>query len=279
MDTTIHDPMIPQLYKISSHNDETEDTFTIQLHPVDNDTNFEFKPGQFCMLHAFGIGESAISISGDPKIKNVITHTIKKLGSVTKILEALNLGATIGVRGPFGEPWPIQESVAKNVVIAAGGIGLAPLRPVIYHIQANRDKFKKVWLFYGARSSKDLIYEAEIAEWRQRGDIDIHMTVDKGTLLWRGSVGTVTSLIEKIGVEANNTVAMVCGPEIMIYFTVLCLEKMGLSKEAIYVSMERNMQCGIGYCGHCMCGAKFICKDGPVLKYTDAEQLLKVKEL
>jgi NAD(P)H-flavin reductase len=150
---------------------------------------------------------------------------------------------------------------------------------MIYHIQANRDKYKKVWLFYGARTPKDVIYEDEIAQWRKRGDIDIHLTVDKGSLLWRGSVGTVTALMEKVTVDVNNTVALVCGPEIMIHFSVLSLEKLGLAKESIYVSMERNMQCGVGYCGHCMCGSKFVCKDGPVLKYSDAEQLLKVREL
>ena len=279
MHTKMTDPMIPNLYKISSHLDETADTFTIELHPQNSDTKFAFKPGQFCMLHAFGIGESAISISGDPKIENVITHTIKQVGSVTKILEALNMGATIGVRGPFGAPWPVQETVGKNVVIVAGGIGLAPLRPMIYHIQANREQYKKVWLFYGARTPKDVIYENEIAQWRKRGDIDIHLTVDKGSLLWRGSVGTVPALVEKVTVDVNNTLALVCGPEIMIHYSVLSLEKLGFSKEAIYVSMERNMQCGVGYCGHCMCGSKFICKDGPVLKYSDAEQLLKVREL
>lgn len=279
MDTTMTDPMIPKLYRISSHQEETADTFTIELYPVDSNTKFSFKPGQFCMLHAFGIGESAISISGDPAKENVIIHTIKQLGSVTKILEALNLGATIGVRGPFGSTWPVQETVGKNVVIVAGGIGLAPLRPMIYHIQANRDKYKKVWLFYGARTTKDLVYEDEIAEWRKQKNLDIHLTVDHGSLLWRGSVGTVTALMEKITVDVNNTVALICGPEIMIYYAALCLEKMGLSKEEIYVSMERNMQCGVGFCGHCMCGSKFICKDGPVFKYSDAEQLLKVREL
>ncbi len=279
MDTKVTDPMIPSLYKITSHNDETIDTFTVELQPVDNTQTFEFLPGQFCMLHAFGIGESAISISGDPKVKNIITHTIKQVGSVTKILEALNFGSTIGVRGPFGKAWPVKETVGKNVVIVAGGIGLAPLRPMIYHIQANREQYKKVWLFYGARTPKDVIYEDEISKWRKRGDIDINLTVDKGGLLWRGGVGTVTALMEKNQIEVNNTIALVCGPEIMIHFSVLSLEKMGFSKEAIYVSMERNMQCGLGYCGHCMCGSKFICKDGPVLKYSEAEQLLKVREL
>lgn len=279
MDTKTIDPMIPKLYKINSHCDETSDTFTIELQPLDKDLKFSFQPGQFCMLHAFGIGESAISISGDPLRKNVITHTIKQVGSVTKILEALNLNSVIGVRGPFGTPWPVQSAVGKNVVIVAGGIGLAPLRPVIYHIQANRAQYNKVWLFYGARTPKDIIYEEEIANWRKNNDIEIHLTVDKGSLFWRGSVGTVTALMEKVAIDVENTMALVCGPEIMIHFSVLSLEKLGLAKEAIYVSMERNMQCGVGYCGHCMCGAKFICKDGPVLKYSDAEQLLTVREL
>lgn len=279
MDTKVMDPMVPDLYKITSHNDETADTFTIELQPIDKNQKFEFLPGQFCMLHAFGIGESAISISGDPAIKNVITHTIKQVGHVTKILEALNFGSTIGVRGPFGTPWPVKETEGKNVVLVAGGIGLAPLRPMIYHIQSNRDKYKKVWLFYGTRTPKDIIYENELAKWRKSGDIDIHTTVDKGSLLWRGNVGNVPNLLEKTPIDIDNTVALVCGPEIMIHYSVLSLEKMGLAKDAIYVSMERNMQCGVGYCGHCMCGSKFICKDGPVLKYSEAEQLLKVREL
>ena len=279
MDKQTIDPMIPNLYKIAKHSEETIDTFTIELHPVNPDQSFEFKPGQFCMLHAFGIGESAISISGDPKVKNVITHTIKQVGSVTKSLEALQLGSTIGVRGPFGTPWPVEETVGKNVVIAAGGIGLAPLRPMIYHIQANREKYNKVWLFYGARTPKDIIYDSEISKWKKRKDLDIHLTVDKGSLLWRGGVGNVPALMEKVSVDVDNTIALVCGPEIMIHYSVLSLEKIGFAKEAIYVSMERNMQCGVGYCGHCMCGSKFVCKDGPVLKYNEAEELLKVREL
>jgi NAD(P)H-flavin reductase len=279
MATTTTDPMIPELFKIISHNNETADTFTIKLQPVNATQKFAFQPGQFCMLHAFGVGESAISISGDPAEKNVITHTIKRVGSVTKIIEALQLGAIIGVRGPFGRPWPVQATVGKNIVIVAGGIGLAPLRPMIYHILANRNQYQKVWLFYGARTPKDVIYDHEISTWRKRGEMNVQLTVDKGSLLWRGKVGTVTALMEKNQIEVTNTLALVCGPEIMIHFSVLSLEKMGFSKEAIYVSMERNMQCGVGYCGHCLCGSKFICKDGPVFKYSEAEQLLKVREL
>jgi NAD(P)H-flavin reductase len=269
--------MIPEYFRITRTQKDTHDTFTIELEPSKN--GFNFTPGQFNMLYMFGVGEVPISISGDPSDKNTLTHTIRAVGSVTRAMQKLKKGDFVGVRGPIGTPWPVEESIGSDVVIIAGGIGLAPLRPSIYHILSNREKYGKVVLLYGTRTPNDILYRKELERWRARFDMEVLVTVDRAASDWKGNVGVVTTLIPRSHFDPLNTVAMVCGPEIMMRFSVQDLLKRGVLVENIYVSMERNMKCGIGFCGHCQCGSTFICKDGPVYPYNSVKDIFIKREI
>ncbi|OGW09465.1 MAG: Ni/Fe hydrogenase subunit gamma [Nitrospinae bacterium RIFCSPLOWO2_12_39_15] len=274
------DPMIPIPAHIRRVNWETEDTFTLLLEPeCGNNNKFQFLPGQFNMLYAFGIGESAISISSDPFKKNTISHTIHRLGIVTNSLSQLKHGDTIGLRGPFGNGWPVENAKGMDVCIVAGGIGLAPLRPVIYSILRSRKKYRKIFLLYGARSPLDLLYRAELEQWGKFPDIHVLITADHGDSSWKGNVGVVTKLFSYIKLDGFRTTAMICGPEIMMKFTLQELQQYGVPPNQIFISMERNMKCGIGLCGHCQCGPKFVCKDGPVFPLPQVSHLLDKKEI
>ncbi|MEK7263131.1 MAG: FAD/NAD(P)-binding protein [Bacteroidota bacterium] len=275
----IGDPMMPHPFRIEKIRNETYDTFTIELSPQETEKHFNFSPGQFNMLYAFGVGEVPISISGSPKKTKNLTHTIRAVGTVTKAIRKLKKGAMLGIRGPYGNCWPVEKAKGKDVVIIAGGIGLAPLRPSMYHILAHREQYNKVILLYGTRTPEDILFLKELEQWRSRLDFDVFVTVDRGDKLWKGNVGVVTTLISKAHFDAKNTVAMICGPEIMMRFTVMELQKSGMNLENIYVSMERNMKCAIGICGHCQYGSKFICKDGSVFPYSDIKELFTRREL
>jgi NAD(P)H-flavin reductase len=260
-------PMLPQPYRITRVRQETYDTRTLEIEPADGSRCPRFLPGQFNMLYMFGVGEMAISISGDPAWRSSTTHTIRAVGNATRALTSLKAGDTMGVRGPFGTAWPIEEMAGKDVVIVAGGIGLAPLRPAIYAALANRNKYNSVSLLYGARTPIDLLYTDELEQWQRRSDMYVGVTVDSAGDNWGGNVGVVTTLIPKARFDAKNAIALVVGPEIMMRFTVMALQERGVPVESIYVSMERNMKCGIGLCGHCQLGPDFICKDGPVFRF------------
>jgi NAD(P)H-flavin reductase len=201
------------------------------------------------------------------------------VGSVTRLMRQLKPGDTIGVRGPFGSQWPMQEAQGKDVVVVTGGIGLAPLRPVIYQLLSDRDKYRRVTLLYGARTPKDILYDDELRQWRSHFDMDVQVTVDNADETWRGNIGVVTSLIPRAGFDIDNVLAMVCGPEIMMNFTVRALRTHGLTYQDIYVSMERNMKCAVGFCGHCQYGPYFICKDGPVFRYDQVKHIFKIPEI
>lgn len=261
------DPMKPELFRVKQTRRETRDTFTLELEPTEHNTAIAFKPGQFNMLYPFGAGECAISISGNPGEPRKLLHTTRVVGSVTKALYALKPGDMMGIRGPFGTPWPIGKAEGNDVVFVAGGIGLAPLRPAIYHVLENRVKFGKVVLLYGARTPDDIVFRREIEKWSSRLDVEIFVTVDRADSAWRGNVGVVPSMIRRAPFDRLNTVAMICGPEIMMHFTVQELFKRGVTEENVFISMERNMKCGIGLCGHCQFGPTFICKDGPIFSF------------
>jgi NAD(P)H-flavin reductase len=259
--------MQPRPYRIQQVRQETHDTFTLELEPADGADGFEFAPGQFNMLYVFGVGEVPISISGDPIAPRTIVHTTRVVGTVTRAMRQLKRGDILGVRGPFGKPWPIEQARGRDVVVVPGGIGLAPLRPALYALMAQRKQFGRVVLLYGARTPEDVLFPKELKQWRSRSEFDVHITVDRATGTWRDNVGLVTTLIPRAAFDPANAVAMICGPEVMMRFVVKELEKRGMTDDRIYVSMERNMKCGLGLCGHCLFGPTFICKDGPVFRF------------
>jgi NAD(P)H-flavin reductase len=267
--------MIPALYRIETVKQETHDTFTIELAGTDGRSPFE--AGQFNMLYIYGVGEVPISISGDPTKPNKLFHTTRAVGTVTKAMRKLKRGDMVGIRGPFGTHWPIRESVGSDIVIVAGGIGLAPLRPAIYEVLSQREKYGKVVLLYGTRSPADILFRHELERWRSRFDLEVFITVDRAMEGWRGNVGVITTLIPKAPFDPHHAVALICGPEIMMKYAVAELHKRGLGE--IYVSMERNMKCGIGFCGHCQYGPTFICKDGPVFRYDAIAPLFSKREV
>lgn len=260
------DLMIPRPFRVQRLRKETADTFTLELVPAENREVFSFAPGQFNMLYVFGVGEVPISISSDPGGSAPLQHTTRVVGTVTKGMRRLKPRDTIGIRGPFGTPWPVEEAAGRDCVMVTGGIGLAPLRPVLYHVMAHRERYRKIVLLYGARSPEDVLFRHELERWRSKFDMDVHVTVDRAGSDWRGTVGVVTMLIRRAGFDPSNTTAMVCGPEVMMRYSVMELESRGVDGCNIYVSMERNMKCAIGFCGHCQYGPTFVCKDGPVFR-------------
>lgn len=277
--TAVQNPMLPLIFQVRSRKQETNDTFTLEIEPLDSKSEFKFLPGQFNMVYVFGVGEVPISISGDPSKKNRIMHTTRMVGIVTKAMGKLKKGDLLGIRGPFGSSWPVDKCSGCDIVIVAGGIGLAPLRPAIYYILSNRERYNRVILLYGARTPDDILYKNEIEKWRSRFDFEVYVTVDRGISGWKGNVGVVTTLIPRAPFEPENTVALVCGPEIMMRFTALELIKRGVKENNIFLSMERNMKCGIGLSGHCQFGPVFICKDGPVFSYNQVKDLIFKREI
>jgi NAD(P)H-flavin reductase len=271
------DPMRPLAARVRQSARETSDTFTLVLDPPAGE--FRFAPGQFNMLYVFGVGEAPISISGDPGRPGELVHTIRAVGATTRAMQQLRSGDFLGVRGPFGTAWPIEHGHGRDVVIVAGGIGLAPLRPVVYHVLAQRERFGRVVLAYGARTPGDMLYTGELRRWRARFDMEVELTVDRGTAAWRASVGVVTKLVERAPFDPGHTLALLCGPEVMIRFAALALQKRGVASQDLHVSMERNMRCAIGLCGHCQFGPTFVCKDGPVFPFSKVEPLLGIREV
>lgn len=258
---------------------ETHDTFTLDIRPPDGDLVGSFQPGQFSMLYVPGVGELPISISGDPERREFLTYTIRSVGQVTYQLVTRSPGDAIGLRGPFGTSWPMKEARGKSVLIVAGGIGLAPLRPAIYHILRHRGDYNRLVVLYGGRSPRDLLYRKEFAAWGMLPDTQALATVDYGGVSWRGYVGVVTTLFKHVRMQPQETIAMLCGPEIMMRYASRELETRGIPTSQIYLSMERNMKCAVGFCGHCQMGPFFVCKDGPVFPYTSMKPYMDQHEL
>jgi NAD(P)H-flavin reductase len=271
-------PMVPTPVRVRTYQQETHDTFTLTLEPPAAPWSAAFRPGQFTMLYAFGVGEVPISMSGDAVTAgDGVVHTIRNVGSVTGALGQLRPGDTVGVRGPFGSAWPLEETVGHDVVLVAGGIGLAPLRPAIYHLLAHRKAHGRLCLLYGARTPADLLYPDELEEWKRRG-LEVLVTVDRGEPNWRGSVGLVTLLFAQAHFDPTKTVGLLCGPEVMMRFAGLEFQKRGVGDEQLYVSLERNMQCAIGLCGHCQLGPQFVCMDGPVFRLDRIRHFFDIRE-
>lgn len=275
----ISDPMTTQPVVIRKIIWENDDTFTLTLDLDGIGGGYAFQPGQFNMVYVFGTGEAAVSISSDPARPGTLDHTIHRVGLVTSALAQKKRGDLIGIRGPFGSSWPIEVAKGKDVCIASGGIGLAPLRPVIYSVLKNRSAYGRIIVLYGGRSPLDLLYRVELERWANDFEVEVLVTVDRGDSSWKGHIGVVTSLFQYIKLDARETIAYVCGPEIMMKYTIDELERRGVPQEQMYVSMERNMKCAIGFCGHCQYGPTFICKEGPVYPVPRVRPLLDRKEL
>jgi NAD(P)H-flavin reductase len=265
--------MVPVSYRVVRRRRETHDSWTLELEPA-GDALEPLAPGQFAMLYAFGKGEVPISVSRLPQI-----HTIRAVGVVSAALCDLRRGDVVGVRGPFGTAWPVEAAVGADVVVMAGGIGLAPLRPAIDSLLADRERYGRVVILYGGRSPEELLYTAELERWRGRFDVEVHVSVDQAAAGWHGRVGVVTTLVPRADFDPDHTVAMICGPEVMMRFGVAALQERGVPAHAIYVSLERSMKCAIRLCGHCQLGPEFICHDGPVFSWDRVEPLLRVREL
>ena len=267
--------LAPVPYRVVRRQRELRDTWTLELEPVAGDT-IAAAPGQFTMLYAFGIGEVPISVSGGSE---GLVHTVRAVGAVTEAICASQPGSVLGVRGPFGNVWPVAAAAGSDVVIIAGGIGLAPLRPAVYHVLQRRADYGDVALLYGSRTPDDLLYRDELQRLRGRFDLQVDVTVDAAEQDWRGKVGVVPKLIAGARFDPTSSVALVCGPEIMMHYAARALLERGVAPERIYLSLERNMQCGVGHCGHCQLGPTLICRDGPVYRYDDVERLMRVREL
>jgi NAD(P)H-flavin reductase len=270
--------MVPSKARILRQRRELADTWTLAIEPED-EALLRFAPGQFNMLYVAGVGEVAISVSGDPAAAEHLIHTIRDVGKVSHALTRLRPGDSLGVRGPFGSEWPVPAAVGHDVLVVAGGLGLAPLRPALYRLLAERERFGQIALLYGTRSPADILYRSELEHWRGRLDVQLEVTVDHAGEDWRGHVGVVTKLIPHALFDAEHTVAFVCGPEIMMRFAALALHDAGVPDADIHLSMERNMKCALGHCGRCQFGPMLVCRDGPVVSYDRIAHLLAVKEL
>lgn len=271
--------MTPTPYRVQRRGNETRDSSTLYLLPMHAALNRP-RPGEFMMLYAFGIGEVAISVSGVPTASDrSIAHTIRSVGAVSHALRNAQVGKVIGMRGPFGTGWGLTEAAGRDLVIVGGGVGLAPLRPVVLGVLADRDVYGTVTLIAGARGRDDFLFGAELRQWTRSAKIDVHLTVDVPVQGWPGEVGFVTEPLRRLPVRPEKTTAYLCGPEPMMRNSARELLQKGLSAKDIRVSLERNMQCGIGWCGHCQLGPLLLCRDGPVVGYDVAEPLLAVEEL
>lgn len=272
------DPFMPLPYRVTGVRRELADTVSLALAPLAGPRP-PFAPGQFNMLYAFGIGEVAISMSGSPRDAAGFVHTVRDVGMVSGALARLEAGATVGLRGPFGTAWPVAAAEGADIVIVAGGLGLAPLRPAIYDVIENRARYGRVAILFGSRSPADLLFRHELEQWRQRLDLDIQVTVDHADAGWRGHVGVVPALIPRVVFDPGETVALVCGPEVMMRFAATALHDAGIAAQHIWLSMERNMKCAVGLCGHCQFGPAFVCRDGPVMRYDRIAGILAVREI
>jgi anaerobic sulfite reductase subunit B len=277
-DVVVDGPMVPLRHRVVDARRELPEIVTIGVEALDVELD-PIAPGQFNMLWTFGGGEVPISVSRLPGPASPMLHTIRAVGAATSALCGLRPGDVIGVRGPFGTAWGLDRAKGRDVVVVAGGLGMAPLRPVVDALLADRRSYGDVAVLIGARSPDAVVYLDEILTWRDRGDIAVGVTVDRAGRDWWGDVGLVTGLLPHVRFDPARTSAFVCGPELMMRFTAAALAERGVPGDAIQVSLERNMQCAIAHCGHCQLGPTIVCRDGAVYPYAEAAPLLAVRGL
>lgn len=254
-------------------------TYDLELLSTELREEYQYHAGQFNMIYIPGLGEAAISISGDPQRPGVIPHTIRQAGNVTNAIAKLSAGETVGIRGPFGSCWPVEQCSGMDIILIAGGIGLAPLRPVIYEVLHRRNDFGRCSVLMGARDPSGLLYESDYSTWRSQS-VDVHVTCDRPADGWTGNVGVVTTLLDRLPIDRpSKTIVMTCGPEVMMWYSAQTALGRGIPAESIFVSLERNMNCAIGLCGHCQFGPNFLCKDGPVFRFDRVASILRISDL
>lgn len=272
----VNEDLVPTIVRVEEVRQETPDIRSLKLAFLDDDTRkrFEFKPGQFCLVSVLGYGESTFCIASPPAWRDAIEVSVKTVGKVTSAIHDLEVGDRVGLRGPYGNWFPYETMLGRNVVFVGGGIGLAPLRPLIWQTLSERDKFKSVYIIYGARTVSDLVYKPELAEWGGAAGVKLVKAVDPGgeDASWDGEVGLVPSVLEKAAPPAD-AVLVTCGPPIMIKFVILSAGKMGFKPEDIVTTLEMKMKCGVGLCGRCNIGSRYVCRDGPVFTLKQIQSL------
>lgn len=276
--------MIPSLQACGNHEDnpylihpativdkvqesDTIHTYRLKIDNEDARRRYRFLAGQFNMMYLFGVGEVAISIVSDPDEPELLDHTVRAVGRVTTAMAGLKPGDVLGIRGPFGQGWPLDEARRRDVVIVTGGLGCAPVVGAIDYIFRRRDQYGSVKILHGVKTPEDLLFRERFDTWRKQPDTEVLLTSDQPGRIWRHHVGVVTELFELVSIDPTNTMVLMCGPEIMMRLGVPILLRRGIPDAAVYVSLERHMECGIGLCGHCQMGPYFVCKDGPVMRY------------
>lgn len=268
-------PLTPVLHRVIEQQREAEDVTTLSLAPLDGSFH-RGSPGQFNMVTALGVGEAAISISSAPREEGPLRHTVRRVGAVTAALCHLKRGDVVGVRGPFGNGWDL-DCLTGDVVVVAGGIGLAPLVAAVEELRWSRAEGGGLWVMVGAREPSQLLFSHRLEAWAETGVV-VEVTVDRATVGWGGHVGLVTELLSFASFDPRSASALVCGPEVMIRFTARALIERGLAPGRVQISLERNMQCGVGWCGHCQLGPLLLCRDGPVVPYSMGRKLLSERE-
>jgi NAD(P)H-flavin reductase len=271
--------MTPRAFRVAARRQETEDTWTLALEPADGDPAPSFRPGQFNMLYAFGVGEVPISISGAGVEDGRIEHTVRAVGPVSAAICRAQPGEQLGLRGPFGSSWPLEGAAGRHVVVVAGGIGLAPLRPALLQALSSREQLEGLVLLCGGRTPSQLLFRPELEGWQEDPRLEVAVTVDSAEAGWLGHVGVVTTLIGGARFDPSRAVAFIVGPEVMMRFTIEALLARGMPAADIHISIERNMKCAIAHCGRCQLGPTFACREGPVMSFGAIEPFFKAREL
>ena len=269
--------MTPEPWRVRRRTRESPDTWTLELEPLGGETRRPYSPGQFNMLYSFGAGEVPISISGDAK--GNLLHTVRAVGAVTELICALEPGAQLGLRGPYGSAWPLEEAAGGDLVLIAGGLGLAPLRPALRAALADPERFQRIVLLYGGREPEQLLFREELDQLRADPRLHVGVTVDNAEPGWSGDVGVVTRLIERAPVEPESATCLICGPEVMMRFSIRELRDSGVPADRVFLSIERNMKCAVTQCGRCQFGPTFACREGPVMRLSDIEPFFDLREV